>query len=96
MSLALIFAGILLLVASVRDTQADLLALVKGDLSGPNNFVEWIVALALVGAIGYIPKMRSFSIALLALVLLAIFLKKGQGFFDQLNSTVKNTTVTKG
>ena len=96
MSLALIFAGILLLVASVRDKQADLFTLVKGDLTGANNFVEWILALVLVGALGYIPKLRPLSVALLALILLAIFLKKGQGFFEQLNKAVQKTTTAKG
>jgi hypothetical protein len=39
--------------------------------------------------------MKGFSIALLALVLLAIFLKNGNGFFAQIQSLVK-TGATAG
>ena len=92
MSLALIFSGVILLVAAVRNKQVDLFNLVKGDFSGSNNFVEWIVALMLVGALGYVPKLRPLSIALLALILVVIFLKKGTGFFDQLTKAVAITT----
>lgn len=91
MSIALLFAGAVLLIASVRDKQADLFALVKGDLTGQNNFVEWMVAILLLGAIGYIPRLKPVSAALLALVLIAIVLKRGTGFFDQLTAAVQST-----
>ena len=92
MALSLIVIGLLLVVAAVQDTQGTLFATVKEDFTGPNNFVQWIVALFLVGAIGYIPKLKGFSLALLALVLLAIFLRNGTGFFSQLQSAVGATT----
>ena len=93
MGIALLFAGVLLVVAAVRNQQSTLFALVKGDLTGPNNFLEWIFAIAIVGAIGYIPKLKPLSVALLALILLAIFLKKGQGFFAQAQKAIGQTTV---
>ena len=86
MSLALIFAGVLFLSAAVRDSQADLFGLLKQDLTGSNNFLQWALALILVGALGFIPKLKPFSMALLALILVAIFLRKGTGFFDQLTA----------
>jgi len=88
MALALLLAGVLLVVAAVRDQQSTLFALVKGDLTGDNNFVQWAAALLLVGAIGYVPRLRPVSIALLTLVLLAIFLRRGTGFFSQLQTAV--------
>lgn len=90
MALALVLAGVLLLVSSVRGTQVDLVNLVKGDLlgtgHGEGSFIQWIVALMLVGAIGYIPRLKPLSVALLALVLISIFLRKGKGFFSQLST----------
>lgn len=88
MSLALLFAGLLLLISAVRNSQDDLFALLQKDFTGPNNFVAWIIALVFVGAIGYIPKLKPLSIAFLTLVLIAIFLKKGTGFFDQISKLV--------
>lgn len=88
MALALVVAGVLLLVSSVRDTQVDLVNLVKGDLigTGQGNFLQWILALALVGALGYIPRLKPLSVAFMALILVAIFLRKGKGFFSQLSA----------
>lgn len=86
MSLALLSAGILLIVASVRDKQGDLITLVQGDMLGEGGFIQWIVALVLIGAIGYIPRLKPLSVALLTLVLIAIFIRKGTGFFTQLQN----------
>lgn len=94
MALSFITIGLLLVIAAVQNTQGTLLSLVKSDLTGQNNFVEWAIALFLVGAIGYVPKMRGFSVALLALVILAIFLRNGTGFFAQLQSTIQNVEQT--
>jgi hypothetical protein len=93
-SLALIFAGVLFLAAAVRSSQDDLYGLLKKDLTGSNNFLQWVLALALVGALGFIPKFKPFSVSLLALILVAIFLRKGTGFFDQLSSAtgIKQTS----
>lgn len=90
MPLALVIAGVLLLVSAVRGTQVELVQLVKGDLigtgKGEGNFLQWMLALVLVGAIGYIPRLKPLSVALLALILLVIFLRKGQGFFAQITA----------
>jgi hypothetical protein len=93
-SLALIFAGILFLASAVRDKQGDLFGLLKQDLTGSNNFLQWALALVLVGAIGFIPKLKPFSMSLLALILVAIFLRKGTGFFDQLSTATGLKQVT--
>lgn len=92
MALSLIVIGLLLIVSGVQNTQGDLYALLKEDFTGPNNFFQWMIALALIGAIGFLPKMKGFSTMLLALVLLAIFLKRGVGFFDQLQNAMAATT----
>ena len=90
MPIALIVAGVLLIVSSARGTQGDLLKLVKGDLIGTSStdgsFIQWMLALVLVGMIGYIPRLKPVSVSLLALILVAIFLRKGKGFFSQLSA----------
>src|SRR3954454_18349239 len=102
MALALLFAGAVLLIAAVRNRQGDLFGLVQSDLTGSENFFQWALAIVVIGAIGYIPKLKSFSVALLALVLVSIFLRKGKGFFSQLATAVNatnpstSTTSTQG
>ncbi len=98
MAFALIIVGITLLVSSVRNTQGDLFTLVKGDFSGPNNFVYWFLSILVIGAIGYIPKLKPFSVAFMTLVIIVLFVAKpkpGQpatgGFFDKLMAGLQTT-----
>lgn len=98
MPFALLIIGVFLLVAGVRDKQNDLFTLVKGDFSGPNNFVFWIVSILIIGAIGYIPKLKPLSTAFLVLVIVVLFLSKGSGapngliFFQNFAQGLQGTT----
>lgn len=95
MPFALLLIGVWLLIAGVRNTAGPastpgtLFALLHGDFTGTDNFAYWFIAIVLIGAIGYIPKLKSLSTAFLVLVLVVLFLKKGSstgvggGFFDQ-------------
>ena len=97
MPFALLSIGILLLVVAVRDQQQAFVALVGGDFSGPGNFLYWVVALALVGAIGYIPKAKPISTLFIVLILLVLLLKRGNtsgtggGVFQQLWAALGTT-----
>ena len=44
-----------------------------------------------IGAIGYIPKMKPFSDGFLILVIIQLFLKKDTGFFDQFKSQLDSS-----
>lgn len=101
MPFALLIIGIILLVAAVRDSQDDLFKLVKGDFTGPNNFVFWVVSLLIIGAVGYIPKLKPISVGFLTLVLLVLFLSRGNpqnatsgGFFEKFTAAIKGTQST--
>jgi len=99
MPFALIIVGVFLLVASARNTQGDLFTLVKNDFIGPNNFVYWFVSILIIGSLGYIPKLRPLSNAFLLLVVIVLFLTKGNpngiggGFFSQFTKAIKSTTT---
>jgi len=86
-----------MLIAAVKNTQGNLSALVKGDFTGQNNFIYWIAAIMIIGALGYVPKVKPFSVALLGLVILVLFLTKGNpagvggGFFAQLTKGLATT-----
>lgn len=87
-----------MVVSAIRNTQGDLYALVSGDFTGQNNFIYWMVAILLIGALGYVPKLKSFSVAFLGLVVLVLFLSKGNpgsaagGFFQQFTAALGTTT----
>jgi hypothetical protein len=97
MPFALLIIGVFLLVAGVRKTQGDLFTLLQGDFTGANNFLFWFVSILVIGAIGYVPKLKPLSTAFLVLVILVLFLTKGNpkgvggGFFSQFTSALQGT-----
>lgn len=100
MGFALIFIGILLAISAVRGTTGQLFTLLKSDFIGNGNFIWWLVAVMVIGAIGYLPALRTLSRALLLLVILALVLTKGNpklpqgGFFSQIVSELNSATST--
>lgn len=98
MPFALLSIGILLLVVAVRDQQQAFVALLGGDFSGPGNFLYWVAALAIIGAIGYIPKAKPISNLFIVLILLVLILNRGNpatgihgGIFSQLQAALGTT-----
>jgi hypothetical protein len=99
MAFALLIIGLALVIVTVRNTQDTFTKRVGNDFTGPGNFLYWIVAIMIIGAIGYVPKAKPVSDLFLVLVLLVLFLKKGNpnfnssgGFFTQFTNALKNTT----
>ena len=102
MAFALLLIGITLVVSAVRDTQGNLVSLISGDFTGPANFWYWIAALLAVGAIGYVPRVKPVSDGLIVLIVLALFLSKGNpksaggGFFQKFTEALSSTTKPAG
>ena len=99
MPIAFIVIGVVFLVAAVRGTVSDyngnpgLITLLKGDFTGSDNFLIWLVAIWIIGAIGYIPGFKPLSNAFLVLFLVVLFLSN-KGFFQQFQTQI-NTTAAK-
>lgn len=86
MPFALLFVGILLVVSGVRGKQDDLFKLLKSDFTGDgtfsHSFVAWLVAIGVIGGLGYFKAIRPIANAFLVLVILVLFLSN-KGFFSQ-------------
>lgn len=95
MPFAFIIVGVVLAISGVKGTSTQLLTLVKGDLQGTNSYLYWIVAILVIGSVGYIPNFRSLSRAFLILVLVVLVLREGKstnaggGFFAQFTAALK-------
>lgn len=107
MSFALLIVGAWLLIATARGSQAQLFNLLKGDFTGPNNFVYWFLAVIIVGAVGYVPRLKQVSDMFLALIIIVLVLKRGAsnslfpflgsgggGFFQQFTAAIQTTQST--
>lgn len=87
MPFALIAIGLLLVIAAYNNTQDVLGGQLKKDFSGSTGFVYWIAAIIIVGAIGYMKPMQTVSRAMLALILVVVFLTNS-GVFAQFNAAL--------
>ena len=93
MPFILIIAGIILLTVAVRNTQDEFFYLIQGDFTGPNNYVYWVLAILVIGAIGYVPRLKPISNGFLILVVLVLVLKRGTGLYDSFNTQLKAGTA---
>lgn len=106
MRIAAIVVGAILVLVAVRGTEIDsakgasdgrgLWPLLKNDFEPgqKGNFLAWLVAILVVGAIGYIPQLESISslfIALLIAVLVMSAVKKNPNLLQD----AANTLVSK-
>lgn len=97
MPYALLLVGAVMLVAGVRNTygvkQPDgspgLWGLVEGDFR--SGFFTWIAAIAVVGGLGYIPKLKPLSVAFMTLLLLVLVISNG-GVFAKLQQFIQSGT----
>lgn len=105
MPFAFIIVGLVMVISGVRGTSSYLLTLVKGDITGKNGYLYWMVTILAVGAVGYIPSFKSVSRAFLTLILVVLVLKDGTGFFSKFTialqqisqpNTVQGTSVNAG
>lgn len=86
--------GVLLIVAGVRGTltapaNPNLIGLLKDDLTGQPNYLEWMTAIFIIGAIGYIPQLRTLSRAFMAIVVIGL-LFANRGFFVAFSQQTAN------
>jgi hypothetical protein len=88
MPFILITVGILMMVVAIRNSQSALGAQIVKDFTGQSNFFYWIVAIFILGAIGYIDELKGPSRAMLALVIVALILSN-RGFFNSFVSQLK-------
>lgn len=93
MPFALVTIGLLLVITGFQDTYKQTGAQVAKDFTGSGNFVYWLIAIGVVGAIGYNKTLQPFSRALMALLIIVIFLSN-KGFFAQLNPAIQTGTST--
>lgn len=87
MPFALLVIAILLVVTGARGTYPQLKTLLIQDFTGQHNFLNWIVALGAVGLLGYVPDLQKFSRAMLALIIICLFLSE-KGFFTKFQQAI--------
>lgn len=96
MPFALGIIGLLLIVSGARGTYPQLKGLLVEDFTGEGNFFYWIIAIGVVGSIGYVPGAEKFSRMFLALIILSMLIAQqrkgnlGGGFFTKFSDALKS------
>lgn len=93
MPFALIFVGLVLTVAGIQGTEADLGSQLKKDFTGQGSYLYWAVAIVAVGAIGYVQELKRFSDTFMALLLVSLLFANSGIFssaFGQVSSAATN------
>lgn len=87
MPFALVLIGSIMAITAYNGTGSQLWSLVIKDFTGQGSFLWWALSIFVVGAVGYVPALKTLANAFLVLVVLAIILSN-KGFFAQFQSAV--------
>jgi len=88
MPFTFIIVGLFLIIASARGRAQDLFNLLHDDFvpgSKGSSFLPWLASILVIGSLGYIPQLRTFSRAFLVLLILVLLLSN-KGFFAKLQT----------
>lgn len=94
MPFALLFIAILAIAIGARGQANAAGQLLASEFTGSNSFIQWFLAVLIVGSVGFYKPAAPVSRAGLGLILVAVFLKKGNGFFADLENAFQTATAT--
>ncbi len=89
MPLVAIIAGLVMIDLAFRGTEHEFAAQAAQDFGTGSQFWAWFAAISLLGALGYVPQLRTLSNAAMALVIVVLTLRNG-GIFAQLAAVIDN------
>ena len=81
MIIGMLLIGLILISSAIKGTEHELGQQLQDDILGTGGFLGWIVAIALLGAIGYIPAFTRASKYLIVLLYI-VLLVRNPGVFD--------------
>jgi hypothetical protein len=82
----------MIFISAIRGTTSQFGSLLYSDFvstNGQKSFLYWIVAITVIGGLGYIKSIRPLANAFLALLILVLFLSN-KGVFAQFNSALNS------
>lgn len=92
MPILFLLVGVMLIVVALNDKLSNLGSLVKDDFqpssSGGPSFTTWVVALFIIGSLGYVKTLKPVANSFLVLIVIVMFLRNG-GLFDKFYAAIK-------
>jgi uncharacterized membrane protein HdeD (DUF308 family) len=90
MAFAISAIGLIMVLTGINNTYAQFAAELQNDFG--TGYLKWAAAMLIVGAFGYIPELKTLSIAFMVLILLSIFLSNKGGVFGQVTQALAKTS----
>lgn len=87
MPYALVIIGLLMIITGINNTYSQFAGQLQTDFGGSRGFIVWAIALAAVGALGYINDLRTFSHYFMALILIS-FVLSNKGVFQNFQAAL--------
>lgn len=85
MGFVLIIFGVAFILAGYHGNAKELFDAIGGEFQGSPSFGKWMLAILVIGGVGYVAPLKKVSDAFLILVLLVLFLSN-RGFFAKFNA----------
>ena len=95
MPLLFIGLGIVFLLTGLKGDAGQLWELLKGDFSGPNNYVYWMLSILALGALGYVESLQKLSRLFIVLVVIVLLLDNN-GFFAHFQQFINSSSQGTG
>lgn len=97
MPFAFAIIGLMFVVIAVRNQQQNAITLLKSEFTGKNSFIQWFLALGVLGAIGYYKPFKPLANGMLFLIILVMVIANqnkngGGGLFAKFEDAVQNAT----
>jgi hypothetical protein len=89
MPVILLVIGILLIVSAIKGTEHELGKLIQEDFTGSGSFLYWLAAIGVLGALGYVPALKTPSRYLIALIIVAMVFSN-QGVLSKLLQAIQS------
>lgn len=84
--------GLLLIASAMRNTEHELGQLIQGDFLGTGGFITWAGAILAIGALGYLPELRTPSRYMLGLLATVLIVRNG-GVWDQAQASLQQASA---
>lgn len=91
MPIALLIVGIFLAIAGIKNNAATVGEVLRDDFSGAGSFWYWIVAVIIIGSVGYYAKAESVSRLFLVLIVI-VFALSNEGIYARIAGALENPT----
>jgi len=93
-----LIVGLMLLVIGVRGQSNAAISLLQNEFTGANSFIQWFLAIMILGLVGYYKPIKPLVDGLIGLVILAMILNEQtqNNIFGALESAFQNTQPSAG